>query len=335
MLECEAFLSHAEGVPRGESVKCRSEATYVDDSDANDMVRSCAIHVARNPWRPWKPIGRSMSRARFIAVEGPDGSGKGEQVRRLVERFKGLGYDHVTDPAHVLFQGERPCVLTTREPSDGPIGKLIRSVLVGAVTPAPPDQSMAYLYAADRREHVAAVVEPAIETGEKAGVVVITDRYSLSNVVYRAAEAPGPLLICPQCGWEGEPGARGEAWGSTHGGRTCPKCDTSLNFSAAVRELALRAWALDAGVREPDLTLILAVSPWVASERRRKRGGQPERYEVEALQTRCCVLYREAQRLGRPKNIAVIDGSYSEEEVSEETWAAVREKGLPVGHAAL
>ena len=73
-------------------------------------------------------------------------------------------------------------VLCTREPTDGPIGRLIRralspsdeaSVLSDAVLP--------YLFAADRRDHLDRRVLPALH----AGTTVITDRYVPSSLAYQ------------------------------------------------------------------------------------------------------------------------------------------------------
>jgi dTMP kinase len=252
----------------------------------------------------------------FIAVEGADGSGKSAQVRHLVERFEGLGYETVTDPAHVLFSGGRPCVLATREPSDGPVGKLIRQALRGEVELSA--EAMGYLYAADRRDHLARVVQPALEGG--LGSVVITDRYGLSNRVYRLAEMDDPLFMCPTCGWEGD---EGDEPAAPH---ACPDCGflEPVRFTPAAEQRATWARGLDHGLLVPDLTIVLAVSAEVAAARRRARGGGAERYDGGRMQARCCALYRRAVDLGGPgEQVAVVDGEGTEEAVADRVWAAV------------
>ena len=106
------------------------------------------------------------SPALFIAIEGLDGSGGTTQVRELA--------------AWSTTQAKP--VLCTREPTDGPIGRLIRralspsdeaSVLSDAVLP--------YLFAADRRDHLDRRVLPALH----AGTTVITDRYVPSSLAYQ------------------------------------------------------------------------------------------------------------------------------------------------------
>lgn len=104
---------------------------------------------------------------RFIVIEGIDGSGKSTQVKRLCTGFTTAGQKAVT----------------TFEPTDGPIGSLIRQMLSGRL---PADQrTIASLFAADRTDHL---VNP--ETGIRkmvdAGQVVICDRYYFSSYAYHA-----------------------------------------------------------------------------------------------------------------------------------------------------
>lgn len=113
------------------------------------------------------------TRALFIVLEGIDGSGTTTQVDRAVE--------------HLRRRGRR--ARATREPSTGPIGRLLREILLGQH--ATPDGSpvegraMALLFAADRRDHLAREIEPALA----AGIDVVSDRYLLSSLAYQAVEA--------------------------------------------------------------------------------------------------------------------------------------------------
>jgi dTMP kinase len=109
----------------------------------------------------------------FIALEGIDGSGTTTQLDRLV--------------AHLVARGR--AAHATREPSTGPVGRLLRELLLGQhalPSGAPADgQAMALLFAADRRDHLRREIEPALERGAD----VVSDRYLMSSLAYQAEEA--------------------------------------------------------------------------------------------------------------------------------------------------
>lgn len=107
---------------------------------------------------------------RFIAMEGLDGSGGTTQIAMLKAAFEARG-----EP-----------VLVTREPSDRPVGRLIREHLRRSWQDVLGDGVFPYLFAADRRDHLDCVVLPALGRGEN----VLSDRYALSSFAYQA-EAHG------------------------------------------------------------------------------------------------------------------------------------------------
>ena len=107
---------------------------------------------------------------RFITIEGLDGSGGTTQLRML----------------HAAFLARSAPCIVTREPSDGPVGKLIRAQLGAPPESAVRDGVLPYLFAADRRDHLDRVVLPALARGES----VLSDRYALSSFAYQA-EAHG------------------------------------------------------------------------------------------------------------------------------------------------
>jgi dTMP kinase len=98
--------------------------------------------------------------ARFIAFEGGEGSGKSTQARLLADRL---------DAA------------LTREPGGTPIGAEIRGIVLAADDNGLVDRAEALLMAADRAQHVATVVRPALDIGRH----VVTDRYLPSSVAYQ------------------------------------------------------------------------------------------------------------------------------------------------------
>jgi dTMP kinase len=110
---------------------------------------------------------------RFVVIEGIDGSGTTTQVARLAERLRVA----------------RVPVRATREPSDGPIGTLVRQVLTGRlVVPggrAPGWATMALLFAADRMDHVESEIEPFVSEGG----VILSDRYDASSLAYQSVSS--------------------------------------------------------------------------------------------------------------------------------------------------
>lgn len=115
-------------------------------------------------------------RGRFLVLEGLDGAGTTTQAAILAKRLAAMGRR----------------VHLTSEPSRGPVGRLVRRVLKGAVAGGggrPLDQrALALLFAADRLDHVAGEVAPRLA----AGVDVVSDRYALSSLAYQSA-ATGDL----------------------------------------------------------------------------------------------------------------------------------------------
>jgi dTMP kinase len=109
----------------------------------------------------------------FIVLEGIDGSGTTTQLDRLT--------------GHLERRGRR--VHPTREPSQGPVGRLLREILLGGHRrpdgAAVDGLAMALLFAADRRDHLTREIEPALA----AGADVVSDRYLLSSLAYQAQEA--------------------------------------------------------------------------------------------------------------------------------------------------
>ncbi len=97
----------------------------------------------------------------FVAIEGIDGSGKSTVISHLA--------------------GILPRVYATREPSGGPIGRLIKEwVLRGGSSDPHVD---ALLFAADRIEHYRREIQPKI----RENFLVVTERYIESSIAYQGA----------------------------------------------------------------------------------------------------------------------------------------------------
>lgn len=107
------------------------------------------------------------NRGRFIVFEGIDGSGKSTQISLLKKH---------------IDQHAIPCV-ETREPSDGPIGTLLRQFLSGRITGD--ESTIAALFAADRLDHLNNPVNGVCQKLED-GITILSDRYLLSNYAYQS-----------------------------------------------------------------------------------------------------------------------------------------------------
>ncbi|MBB2955812.1 dTMP kinase [Bifidobacterium commune] len=101
----------------------------------------------------------------FVSFEGVDGVGKSTQVERLKEYAEERGRE----------------VVVTREPGGTTLGVALRQLLLhdgGDIAP----RAEALLFAADRAQHVAEVIRPALARG----ALVISDRYIDSSLAYQA-----------------------------------------------------------------------------------------------------------------------------------------------------
>ncbi|HLW44623.1 MAG TPA: dTMP kinase, partial [Acidimicrobiales bacterium] len=99
-------------------------------------------------------------RGRLVALEGVDGSGKSTQAKILAES---LG------------------AVLTFEPGATQLGRALRRLLLDPDRPVLDVRSEALLMAADRAQHVAQVIRPALDAGQ----LVVTDRFSGSTLAYQ------------------------------------------------------------------------------------------------------------------------------------------------------
>ncbi len=107
-----------------------------------------------------------MEKGAFIVFEGIDGSGKTTQAKLLQEELKRNGFG----------------VLLTKEPTDGPIGQIIRRGLRGELNFSM--KTIQLLFTADRSYHLETTILPALREGK----VVISDRYFYSTIAYGMLE---------------------------------------------------------------------------------------------------------------------------------------------------
>ncbi|MFO7179066.1 MAG: dTMP kinase [Pseudomonadota bacterium] len=210
---------------------------------------------------------RPPRRGAFIVLEGIDGCGSTTQSKRLVEALCARG----RDARH------------TCEPTAGPVGALIRSVLEKRLldpSGAPRAfrwSTLALLFAADRLDHLDTEVLPALA----AGAVVVSDRYDLSSLAYQSVTASAERDVLP--------------W---------------------IRELNREA------VR-PDLTLVIDVPFEEARARRIARGGPEELFDADRLQRRLAEAYARAEELVPGDRIEHVSGVGSVDVVHQRVLESV------------
>ncbi|MFL5386672.1 MAG: dTMP kinase [Longimicrobiaceae bacterium] len=222
-------------------------------------------------------LGAAAPRGRFIVLEGIDGSGTTTQLNRLREHFQAKGQ-------RAFF---------THEPSDGPVGMLIRLALQGRLAGGrftlhdPGDEAhapsaefdltaLALLFAADRADHVATQVKPNLAAGR----IVVCDRYLLSTLAYQGQSCDVDWLL-------------------------------EINRPAVV----------------PDLTIFLDVPPSAAVERMRASRWKKEMFETQDEQAdiRDAYLRYIGMEIGQVGKVKVIDASRPADAVFAEIIGCVDE----------
>ena len=127
----------------------------------------------------------------FITLEGIEGSGKTTLIENLADVFRTLNHE----------------VLVTREPGGCALGRELRQMLLNPETEICPEAEL-FLFLADRAQHVAEVIRPALKRGETA---TRTPPWSI--------RATGAASTSKNC-------ARSTTWPSAASGPTGPLCST-------------------------------------------------------------------------------------------------------------
>src|SRR5271166_5920257 len=106
-------------------------------------------------------------RGKFITFEGLDGTGKSTQMRKLAAALRAAGHK----------------VVETREPGGTATGEKVRRVLLDSATEGlSPLTEMALMFAS-RAQHIAEVIQPALEHGS----IVLCDRFTDSTEAYQGS----------------------------------------------------------------------------------------------------------------------------------------------------
>ncbi|HXD88564.1 MAG TPA: dTMP kinase [Urbifossiella sp.] len=106
-----------------------------------------------------------MPRSAFIALDGLDGTGKSTQCGKLLEW---------------LAEQNVPAIGCT-DPGGTPLGQELRKILLFGREHSLATAAEAFLFMASRAQLVAEVIRPALEGGHS----VVSDRFTLANVVYQ------------------------------------------------------------------------------------------------------------------------------------------------------
>jgi dTMP kinase len=109
----------------------------------------------------------TMRRGKFITFEGLDGTGKSTQMRKLAEALRAAGHK----------------VVETREPGGTATGEKIRRVLLDSKTEGLDSLAEMALMFASRAQHIAEVIQPALDRGQ----IVLCDRFTDSTEAYQGS----------------------------------------------------------------------------------------------------------------------------------------------------
>ncbi|RYL88164.1 dTMP kinase [Sporolactobacillus sp. THM7-4] len=114
-------------------------------------------------------------RGLFITFEGPDGSGKTTQIRKMAAELDRLGVPYVL----------------TREPGGTEISDKIRTIILNPENLRLTDKTEILLYAASRSQHVEEKIEPALKDGK----IVLCDRFIDASIAYQGYGLRQPVDI--------------------------------------------------------------------------------------------------------------------------------------------
>lgn len=142
----------------------------LDDRPGLGLRRELAVALRRGTTDPVE--SSPTHEGFFLVVEGGDGAGKSTVAAAVRDWLVAeLGHE----------------VVLTREPGGTAVGAQVRGLVLDwrdeTMGPGPVPRAEALLFAADRAQHVATVVRPALASG----AVVVSDRYVDSSVAYQGA----------------------------------------------------------------------------------------------------------------------------------------------------
>ena len=211
-------------------------------------------------------------RGKFIVLEGLDGAGTTTQAHLLQKYFEQQNWP----------------VITTSEPTQGPVGLILRLLLTKRLSLNPnkkapntevlTNSSIALLFAADRIDHLQQTILPKLNEG----IIVICDRYYYSNYAYQMN-----------------------------------KKRTNFDWLQTINQQCLI----------PDLTIFLKTSLAVCTKRRNKNRWYQELYEKTEILEQVSENYEYIfELLKSTTSIETIDGTPSETVVFNEILDTIKNK---------
>ncbi len=118
----------------------------------------------------------NKKKGRFIVFEGIDGTGKSTQIKLLADRLRKNGIP----------------VYETREPTDSPIGSIIRQIMTGRLEGS--HETIAGLFVADRLDHLQNKTNGILDK-INSGITVLSDRYYFSSYAYHSTHVSMDWVI--------------------------------------------------------------------------------------------------------------------------------------------
>jgi dTMP kinase len=114
---------------------------------------------------------------RLIVFEGVEGCGKTTQIQRSQQWLEESGWLEMLQAKGLVSQ-----LISTREPGGTELGAELRQLLLNNANREPiQDRTELLLYAADRAQHVEAMLCPLLTEG----ALILCDRYTDSTVAYQ------------------------------------------------------------------------------------------------------------------------------------------------------
>lgn len=170
----------------------------------------------------------------FVVIEGPDGAGKTTAMARVASILRERGI--TTD--------------TTQEPTDGVIGRLIRSEIANKNSTLD-ERAMVRLFAADRCAHDASIRD-ALTSYD----VVLCDRYLWSSLVYQHQHQQD-VIACNKGALMPDIVFHLDAHGEVAAGRIKTRGCATDRYEANVTEIKRRSYNNAYSVVPPNLLVVI------------------------------------------------------------------------------